>query len=150
MPQSFASLYCHVIFSTKDRETLIVGELSTRIYEYIGGICRETGNVLLASGGMPDHVHLLISVGRQMSVADLVRTIKANTSGWIHKTFANQGGFAWQNGYGAFSVSLSNIEAVKQYIANQAEHHRTKSFQEEYVEFLRRHGLEFDERYLWE
>ena len=95
----------------------------------------------MAAGGMPDHVHLLISVGRQMSVADLVRTIKANTSGWIHETFANQGGFAWQNGYGAFSVSLSNIEAVKQYIANQAEHHRTKSFQEEYVEFLRRHGL---------
>lgn len=150
MPQSFASLYCHIIFGTKNREPLIVGELATRIYEYIGGICRESGNVLLAAGGMPDHVHLLISLDRQMSVADLVRTIKTNSSKWIHETFANQRGFAWQNGYGAFSVSLSNVEAVKQYIANQAEHHRTKSFQEEYVEFLNRHGLKFDERYLWE
>ncbi len=150
MPQSFASLYCHIIFSTKNREPLIVGELATRIYEYIGGICRESGNVLLAAGGMPDHVHLLISLGKQTTVSDFVRTIKANSSGWIHRTFANQGGFAWQSGYGAFSVSLSNIEAVKLYIANQAEHHRTKSFQEEFIEFLKRHGLAYDERYLWE
>jgi putative transposase len=150
MPQSFSSLNCHIIFSTKNREPLIVGELAARIYEYIGGICRETGNVLLAAGGMPDHVHLLISMGRQMSVADLVRKIKANSSKWMHETFANQGGFAWQNGYGAFSVSLSNIEAVRQYIANQAEHHRTKSFQEEYIEFLVRHNLKYDERYIWE
>lgn len=150
MPQSFASLTCHVIFSTKNREPLITGELTTRIYEYIGGICRETGNVLLAAGGMPEHVHLLISMGRQTSVADLVRTIKANTSRWIHEAFANQGGFAWQNGYAAFSVSLSNVEAVRQYIANQAEHHRTKGFQEEFIEFLVRHNLKYDERYIWE
>jgi putative transposase len=150
MPQSFASLNCHLIFSTKNCEPLIVAEMTPRIYEYIGGICRETGNVLLAAGGMPDHVHLLISMGRQTSVADLVRTIKANSSGWVHKTFANQGGFAWQNGYGAFSVSLSNVEAVRQYIANQSDHHRTKTFQEEYLEFLKRHNLHYDERYLWE
>ena len=99
---------------------------------------------------MPEHVDLLISMGRQTSVADLVRTIKANSSKWIHETFANRGGFAWQNGYGAFSVSLSNVEAVRQYIANQAEHHRTKSFQEEFIEFLVRHNLKYDERYLWE
>jgi len=150
MPQSFASLTCHVIFSTKNREPLIIGELAPRIYEYVGGICRETGNVLLAAGGTPDHVHLLISVGKQTSIADLVRTIKANASGWIHKTFANQGGFAWQSGYGAFSVSLSNIDGVTQYIANQSEHHRTKSFQEEFMEFLKRHNLQYNEQYLWE
>jgi putative transposase len=150
MPQSFSFLACHVIFSTKNREPLIADETAPRIYEYLGGICRETGSALLAAGGMPDHVHLLISIGRQLATADLIRTLKTNSSGWIHKTFANLQGFAWQNGYGAFSASFSNLEAIKRYIANQAEHHRTKSFQEEFLEFLKRHQIEYDERYIWD
>jgi putative transposase len=150
MPQSYASLTCHVVFSTKNREPLLAEDLTARTYEYIGGICRETKNILLAAGGMADHVHLLVSLGKQMCVADLVRTIKSSSSGWIHRTFAELRGFAWQTGYGAFSVSISNIDAVKRYIANRAEHHRVETFQEEYLEFLQRHHLQYDERYIWE
>jgi REP element-mobilizing transposase RayT len=139
-----------VVFSTKNREPLISSEWAPRLYSYMGGIFRETGTILLAAGGMPDHVHLLISMSKQVSVADLVRTVKTNSSSWIHKTLANQGGFSWQSGYGAFSVSLSNVEEVVRYIENQAEHHRTKSYQEEFVAFLKRHNLPYDERYLWE
>jgi len=150
MPQSFASLICQIVFSTKDREPLILPEAAPRIHAYLGGICREMGNTLLAAGGMPDHVHLLVSLGRQTSVADLVRTLKANSSGWIRREMPLLRGFAWQTGYGAFSVSFSNIEAVRNYINCQTEHHRTKSFQEEFIEYLKRHQIPYDERYLWE
>ncbi len=150
MPQSLASLNCHVIFSTKNREPLIAAEVASRVYEYLGGICRETGNVLLAAGGIPDHVHLLISMGRQMSVADMIRTLKANSSGWIHRELPTLRGFAWQNGYGAFSVSFSNVPATRNYIACQAEHHSTRSFQEEYRDFLKRHQISYDDRYVWD
>ena len=150
MPQSYAALYCHIIFSTKNREPLIPGELQSRLYAYMGGVLRKEGDVLLAAGGMPDHVHLLASLTRQASVAEVVRVVKANSSGWIHETFPPMSNFAWQNGYGAFSVSASAVPAVKRYLAEQEEHHRTRTFQEEFVEFLRRHGIDYDERYLWE
>jgi REP element-mobilizing transposase RayT len=99
---------------------------------------------------MPDHVHLLADISKQQTLADALRDLKANSSGWIHETFPNLSGFAWQTGYGAFTVSYSNADGVKQYIANQAEHHRVRTFQEEFVEFLKRHGIEYDERYLWD
>ena len=149
MPQSFISMNCHVIFSTKNREPLITGDVATRLYEYIGGTARETGNRLLAAGGMPDHVHLVVSLGKQEAVADTVRDIKSNSSRWIHETFANLRGFAWQTGYGAFSVSLSNVDDVKRYISNQQEHHRVRTFKEEFIAFLKRHNIEYDERYIW-
>ena len=149
MPQSFVCMTCHVIFSTKNREPLITAEVATRLYEYIGGTARETGNRLLAAGGMPDHVHLVVSLGKQETVADTVRNIKSNSSRWIHETFANLRGFAWQTGYGAFSVSLSNVDDVKRYIANQHEHHRVRTFQEEFIALLKRHNIEYDERYIW-
>jgi putative transposase len=150
MPQSFASLHVHVVFSTKHREPLIAGDLAPRLYDYIGGIVRAHGSVLIAAGGMPDHVHLLASLGREISVAEALRTIKANSSKWIHETFPNQRGFAWQAGYGAFAVSYSNIPSVKRYIANQAEHHRVRTYQEEFLALLRRHDIEFDESHLWD
>ena len=150
MPQSYAALYCHIIFSTKHREPLISRELQPRLFAYIGGILRDEGNALLDAGGMPDHVHLLASLNRQTSAAELVRLVKANSSGWVHKTFPELSGFAWQNGYGAFSVSASNLPAVKRYLAGQEEHHRTRTFQAEFIEFLKKHGIEYDERYLWE
>ena len=150
MPQSFAALYCHIIFSTKHREPLISRELQPRLFAYIGGGLRDEGNALLAAGGMPDHVHLLASLSRQTSVAEVVRLVKANSSGWVHQTFPDLRGFSWQNGYGAFSVSASALPAVKRYLAGQEEHHRRRTFQEEFVEFLKRHEIEYDERYLWE
>jgi len=150
MPQSFAYLNCHIIFSTKNREPLLLPHLATRLYQYIGGTVRAKGGSLAAAGGMPDHIHLSVSLGRQMSVAEAVRDIKSNSSRWIHETVADLSGFAWQSGYGAFSVSRSNLDDVKRYIASQPEHHRIRSFQEEFLEFLKRHEMEYDERYIWD
>jgi putative transposase len=150
MPQSFASLHCHVIFSTKNHAPLITADLQPRLYAYWGGICKEQGYSLIAAGGTTDHVHLLVSMSREGSVAEAVRVLKANSSKWVHETFAERREFGWQNGYAAFAVSFSNIEAVKRYLAHQEEHHRKQTFQEEFVAFLRRHHIEYDERYLWE
>ncbi len=150
MPQSFADLHCHIVFSTKNRLRSIDGEWQPRLYEYIGGILRKQKCVLTAAGGMPDHVHLLVSLSREMAVAEVVRLIKANSSKWVHEEFVASRGFAWQAGYGAFSVSHSNLDAVKQYIAGQAEHHRVRTFQEEFIEFLKRHEIEYDEKYIWD
>lgn len=142
MPQSFVSLPVHLVFSTKHREPLITGGIHTRLYEYIGGTLRAHECALLEAGGMPDHVHLLVSVNKRISVSDIVREIKSRSSKWVHDTFPSQRGFAWQAGYGAFATSHSIIPDVKRYIANQPEHHRVRSFQEEFVAFLKRHGIE--------
>jgi putative transposase len=148
MPQSLGALYFHLVFSTKHREPWIGPDLQSRLYEYLGGILRAQKSVLLAAGGMPDHVHLLVSLSRELSIAETIRLIKANSSKWVHETFPAQGRFAWQAGYGAFSVSCTNL--ADGYIASQAEHHRARTFQEEFRAFLRRHGLEWDERYVWD
>jgi putative transposase len=150
MPQSFACLHCHIIFSTKNREPLILPDWAPRLHEYLGGILRSKGNLLVAAGGMSDHLHLLISLGRETAVSDCVRDVKSNSAHWIHQTFSNLLGFAWQAGYGAFAVSLSQRDIVKKYIANQKEHHRIHTFQEEFLEFLKRHELKYDERYVWD
>lgn len=150
MPQSFVSIYVHIIFSTKNREPWLTAEYLPRVLEYIGGTVRVDRTVLLAAGGMPDHIHLLVSFGKQTDAADLVRLIKANSSKWIHETFPGLQSFAWQAGYAAFSVSQSNRDAVKKYIENQEEHHRTRTFQDEYRQFLTAHGIAFDEQYVWD
>jgi REP element-mobilizing transposase RayT len=150
MPQSLASLHVHLVFSTKHREPVITPDLAPRVYGYLGGVARGADSPLVAAGGVADHVHLLVSLGRQTCVADLVRELKSNSSGWVHETFPEHPRFAWQSGYGAFAVSKSNVGAVKAYIARQDEHHRKRTFQDEYREFLRLHELEWDERYLWE
>ena len=150
MPQSFASLIFHLIYSTKHRERLISDDMQSRLFEFSGGIPRNQKGRLLAAGGVEDHVHLLVSLSRQACIADTLRDLKANTSGWIHETFPSMSGFAWQAGYGAFSVSHSAIESVRQYIARQREHHRARTFQEEFREFLDRHEMPYDERYVWD
>jgi REP element-mobilizing transposase RayT len=149
MPQSFASLHCHIVFSTKNRQPQITLAIQSRLYEYIGGILRNNSSALISAGGMSDHVHLLVSIGRTLSIANSVRLIKANSSKWIHEELQLPD-FQWQTGFGAFAVSYSNIDAVKQYIANQEEHHRVRTFQGEFREILRRHGLEWDEKYVWD
>ena len=150
MPQSFICLNCHVVFSTKNHAPFLADDdLVSRLHEYIGGIARESGSKLLAAGGMPDHIHLLVSLGKQNTIADTIRDIKSNSSRWIHDTFKNLRGFGWQTGYGAFAVSFSSMEDVKQYIAGQREHHRVRSFKEEFIALLQRHNIEYDERYIW-
>jgi REP element-mobilizing transposase RayT len=150
MPQSYASLHHHLIFSTRHRAPILDAEFLPRLYQYVGGILRAEGCVLVAAGGTPDHIHLLVSLSRENSVAETLRQIKANSSKWIHETDPDRAGFAWQAGYGAFAVSYSRLESVKAYLARQAEHHRTHTFQEEFRAFLLRHHITFDERYLWD
>jgi REP element-mobilizing transposase RayT len=148
MPQSFASIHCHLIFGTKNRAPLITADLQDALFGYLGGILRNHQCRLLVAGGMPDHVHLLVSLNREMSVAEIVRLLKANSTKWIHENFRDHTLFGWQTGYAAFAVSHSNIDEVMRYIQSQEEHHRTKTFQEELVAFLRRHGLEYDPEHL--
>lgn len=150
MPQSFASLHVHFVFSTKRRERWLDQQLHPRLYEYLGGIFGQHACPLIAAGGTEDHVHLLASLSRTVSVAEVVRIAKSNSSGWIHETFPAMQPFQWQEGYGAFAVSQSSVERVRRYCANQAEHHRVHSFQDEFRELLTRHGLEWDERYVWD
>jgi REP element-mobilizing transposase RayT len=150
MPQSFACLHTHLIFSTRQRVPMLDIDLLPRLYQYIGGVLRAEGCMLVAAGGTSDHVHLLASLTREIAVADALRVIKTNSSKWIHETDPARGGFAWQSGYGAFAVSYSHLERVKSYLARQAEHHRTMTFQEEFRAFLERHHIAFDERYLWD
>jgi REP element-mobilizing transposase RayT len=150
MPQSYAALYCHIIFSTKNREPFIKPEWQPRLYFYMGGILKEEKCVLLAAGGIADHVHLLVSLSREVAVAPLLRVLKSNSSNWVHETFPDLSAFAWQTGYGAFSVSHSNRDQVKHYLARQEEHHRKQPFQEEFLAFLHLHDIPYDERYIWD
>ncbi len=149
MAQSFTSLYHHFIFSTKDRRPQITAEIQERLHAYIGGIIDNEKGRLLAAGGMPDHVHLLASLHGQSSTSDLMRLVKTNSSKWVHETFNGHRDFGWQDGYGAFSVSYSGLDRVKKYINDQAAHHRKKTFEEEFLAFLNKHGITYDERYLW-
>jgi REP element-mobilizing transposase RayT len=150
MPQSYVCLPIHVVFSTKNRAPFIQTEWEDRLYSYIGGILREEKCVLLAAGGMPDHVHLLISWSKERSVADVLRVIKTNSSKWIHETIVGQADFAWQSGYSAFAVSQSNLEQVRRYIANQKQHHRTITFKDEFIAFLKKHGNPYNDQYIFD
>ncbi len=120
------------------------------LYAYMGGIIRGERGALLEIGGIPDHVHLLACFKADTAVADMLRRIKANTSGWLNRRPEARTRFGWQKGYAAFSVSESQAGRVCRYIRNQPEHHRRKTFQEEFVELLRKHNVDFDEKYLWD
>ncbi len=123
--------------------------MRSRPFGYLGGVVREQGGKALAINGTADHVHMLLSLPATMSVSDLVRFVKALSSKWVHETLPDQSKFSWQPGYGAFSVSQSNVPAVSTYIQTQEEHHKKVSFQDEFLALLKRNEIEFDERYLW-
>jgi REP element-mobilizing transposase RayT len=146
MPSTHSALYFHVIFGTKDHMPLIGLDWEARLFSYIGGIVRNVGGKFLAAGAASDHIHLLLSLKPAHSIPGTLRDIKRDSSKWIHDTLGLRE-FAWQEGYGIFSVSVSALESVTEYIAGQREHHRVVPFREEYVKFLQRHGVEFDERY---
>jgi REP element-mobilizing transposase RayT len=150
MPSTYTNLLYHIIFSTKNRELLIDETWKEELYKYIGGIVRANGGTCIEINGMPDHVHILAKLKPAISVADMLKLIKSNSSKWINDEKIPGRSFAWQIGYAAFSVSESQIYAVRWYIRNQAGHHRKQSFQEELIELLKRHGVEYDSRYLWD
>ena len=147
---SYVSSYVHCVFSTKERRPLITAQLRQRLCPYLGGIARENKIKALSIGGVADHVHLLLSLPATMTVAKAMQLIKGGSSKWVHKTFPEQRLFGWQTKYGAFSVSVSQLDGVIEYIETQEEHHRTMSFQEEFIALLKKHRIEYDERYLWE
>lgn len=148
MSHAFVSNLMHCTFSTKERYPFINSDLESRLWPYIGGIANENRMKPLAIGGTADHVHALLSIPGMMSFAKAVQLIKGGSSKWIHDTFADQKKFAWQEGYGAFSVSVSQAPRTVAYINNQKEHHRKKTFDEEFVELLQRHGIAFDSRHI--
>ncbi len=150
MPHSYASALFHCVFSTKDRQATITPDLRDRLFPYLGGIAHEKRIVPMAIGGVEDHVHLLLALPSTLDVAKAMQLIKGNSSKWVHETFPEHSAFAWQEGYGAFSIGISQVEDTVAYIANQQEHHRRKTFQEEFVSFLEKHKIVYDPRYLWD
>ena len=150
MPQSLSRVIIHLIFSTKDRQPWIDPEVRPRMHAYLATVCRDLGGEVHRVGGMADHVHIVTTLPRTISQAELVEKAKTSSSAWI-KTLGNTNAeFHWQRGYGAFSVSASQLEEVVRYVENQDEHHRTRTFQQEFREVLRKHNLPFDERYVWD
>ena len=149
MANTYTALYYHIVFSTKRRERWLTDEVEERVWAYLGGIARENKMTALQVGGIEDHVHILLGAPPAIAPSKAVQLIKGGSSKWIHDTFPKMGGFAWQDGFGAFTVSKSNIPEVIKYIQDQREHHRTTTFQEEFLMLLKRHGIEYDERYLW-
>jgi REP element-mobilizing transposase RayT len=150
MPQSLASILVHLVFSTKNRHPWIRPEIEPELHAYLATICREMDSPALVINGTEDHVHLLLRLGRKTALADLVEEVKKRSSKWIKTKGPAYTAFYWQAGYGAFSIGESGVEALKCYIANQKEHHRRKTFQEEVRAFLAKYRLEWDERYVWD
>lgn len=150
MSQSLAVVLVHLVFSTKNRETAIHPEIEGELHPYMATVFRTLESPSLAINGTSDHIHALFRLGRKIALAKVIEEIKTSSSKWIKTKGPEYGGFHWQNGYGAFSVGQSGVAAVKKYIANQKEHHRRKTFQEEFREFLAKYQVEYDERYVWD
>jgi REP element-mobilizing transposase RayT len=149
MAKSYTNLLYHLVFGTRERQPLITPERKQRLYEYVGGTIRGLGGISLAIGGIEDHMHLLAKLRPDKALSDVLRDLKSNSSGWMHDVFPDAKNFSWQNGYGAFSVSASQVPAVARYIENQEKHHAKRSFRDEFIEILRANEIEFDEKYLW-
>ena len=148
MSDSYTNLLYHIVFSTKDRRPLITAEYELRLYDYIGGTIRDLGGISLALNGTEDHLHVLAKLRPDRALSDVLRKLKANASGWMHRVFPRLEDFTWQRGYGAFSASQSSVREVTRYIARQKEHHRRTSFRDEFIKFLVANQIEFDQRYI--
>jgi len=149
MANTYTSLHYHVVFSTKNREPWIDHEIEARVWSYLAGIALEQGMKPLRIGGMPDHVHVLLAIPARTSVSSAVQRLKGPSSKWFHQTFPKTRGFAWQDGYGAFTVGKSQIQDVDAYIASQREHHSKKTFQEEFLAMLKRYEIDYDPKFVW-
>ncbi|HVJ86806.1 MAG TPA: IS200/IS605 family transposase [Caulifigura sp.] len=149
MAGSFTSLHVHIVFSTKERRPLLTQRLRHLLFPYVAGILQAEKGHLVEGGGVDDHAHFLVQLHQQTSVAECARLIKANSSKWLRENQDDRW-LGWQDGYGAFSVSQSNVPDVRTYIRNQEQHHAKMSFKDEFRSLLKRHEIEFDERYIWE
>jgi REP element-mobilizing transposase RayT len=145
---SFNSCLIHCVWTTKRQENVLTLELQKRLWPYIGGIARENRMKALAIGGVANHVHSLVSLPSTLSVAKALQLLKGNSSNWLHQTFPDAGFAGWQKGYGAFSIGISGVQATTRYILTQEEHHRKRTFREELITILKKHGLPFDDRML--
>jgi len=152
MPQSLAQLYIHLVFSTKNREPWLRGDLCSHMHAYLASVSNDLDAPALQVGGVADHVHLLARLPRTLPLADWVSKLKSNSSRWFKEQSATRdhGGFSWQKGYGAFSISVTHVDAVRNYILGQEAHHQKITFQDEYRSLLKKHGIEFDEKYVWD
>jgi REP element-mobilizing transposase RayT len=147
---SYVCTYAHCVFSTKERRPFITPELRERLWPYLGGIARENGIKAVSIGGVADHVHLLLSLPATMPIAKAMQLLKGGSSKWVHETIPDPRLFAWQTKYGAFSVSVSQVDKIVRYNENQEAHHRKMTFQGEFIALLKKHGMNYDERYVWE
>ena len=145
---SFTSCLVHCVWSTRNRQPLLDSNLRDRLWPYLGGIARDNKMKALAVGGVADHIHILVSLPATLSVAKAIQLLKGNSSKWVHETFPKLRRFEWQAGYGAFTIGISGTEATAAYIHNQAMHHQTRPFREEFIAMLRKHNLNYDERML--
>lgn len=150
MPQSLAKVYLHIVFSTKNRKPLIKQEVEEELHKYLSGIARDHKSPVIAINSVEDHIHILCLLSRNITISKLLEELKKSSSKWIKTKGDAFKNFYWQNGYGAFSVSQSAVDTVKKYIANQKEHHKKKTFKEEYIEFLEKYEIEYDEKYIWD
>jgi REP element-mobilizing transposase RayT len=150
MPQSLSKVYVHLTFSTKNREPLITKEVQSRLFQYLGGICTGLECTPVQIGGYKNHVHILCLLSRKIAQMKLVEEVKKESSKWIKSIDNRFTNFYWQDGYGIFSVNPTEKDVVIEYIKNQEEHHKTKSFQDEFRAFLKKYNVEFDERYVWD
>ena len=150
MASTLTKILLHITFSTKNRAAMIPESLEPELYAYVGGICRRMGSPLLAMGGTSDHVHLMVSLSKTVTLADLMMNIKRDTSKLMKEKDDALSGFTWQEGYFTFSIGESGADGLRKYIANQKSHHATVSFQDEIRLLLNKYGMEFDERYVWD
>ena len=150
MSNTFSQLYIQIIFTVQGRQNLIPSQKREELHKYITGIIKKRNQKLLAIFAMPDHIHLLVGLKPDIRISDLVRDIKSGTSKYISENNWVKGKFSWQSGYGAFSYSKSQIDKVIQYISNQEQHHKKRTFKEEYLGFLKKFGIDYDEQYLFE
>ena len=150
MGHTYVSNLVHYVFSTKHRQKLITPGLETRLWPYMGGIARENNMKAISIGGTQDHLHMLLSLPASISIAKGIQLIKGGSSKWVHDEFPQHRGFGWQEGYGAFTVGISQVEETIKYIKSQKEHHEKASFQDEFLKILKKHGIEYDETYIWD
>ena len=150
MAGTYTKLYYHIVFSTKNRQPFINSAIEDELHKYICGIIRNIGGSCIEINGAADHVHILAIIPPKVSLSEALRTIKANSSKWIHETHPNLAAFAWQDGYSAFTVSASQVDGVRQYIRDQKNHHRERDYKAELLALLQKRGVEYDERYIWD
>lgn len=149
MPHSYVSCYMHYVFSTKERIKSINPDIKERLWAYMGGIAKENNMKALIVGGTSNHIHILLEIPSTINIAKAIQLIKGGSSKWVSDTFPTLKNFSWQEGYGAFSISVLGIQDTVSYIQNQEKHHQVKTFEEEYVAFLKKHDIDYDERHVW-